>query len=255
MSNDGAAQRHISGEGTPNAAWLAWPGLAALPAVTVKELVPHGARAVIVAPHPDDEVLGCGGLLQLLRAQGSEILLVAVTDGGGSHGASTLWPPERLERVRPQETAQALAALGVPALPTIRAGFPDGGVADCVTQLRVLLECTLQPGDVVFTTWRKDGHPDHEATGTAAAAAAKTSGATLIELPVWTWHWATPGDSRVPWERAVRLPLPAHILQRKRSAVACYASQLARDPSTGQAPILPQYVLDRLFHPYEVYFR
>ena len=84
MIDHSAAARHIEGEGTPDASWQAWGGLQDLPPVSAAALVPPGRRAVIVAPHPDDEVLACGGLLQMLAAQGSPMVLVAVTDGTGS---------------------------------------------------------------------------------------------------------------------------------------------------------------------------
>jgi hypothetical protein len=73
-------------------------------------------------------------------------------------------------------------------------------------------------------------------------------------MPVWTWHWAAPGDCRVPWHRARRLDLSPEVMQRKRQAVGCFATQLQADPSTGQPAILPPHVLARLLHPYEIYF-
>ena len=247
-------ERRIEGAGTPDAAWQAWPGLAALPPVTARELVPGSTRAVVVAPHPDDEVLACGGLLQLLAAQGSEVLLVAVTDGGGSHPGSVLWPKERLCRVRPEESRLAAGALGV-APSWLRLGLPDGGLAGRVQLLAAVLQDIVRPGDTVLTTWRFDGHPDHEACGQACALAARNCGAMLVEMPVWTWHWAAPADARVPWRRARRLALSADVLQRKRDAMRCFASQLGADHSTGQEAILAPHALQRLLHPYEVYFR
>lgn len=248
--------RRIEGDGTSSLAWQAWPGWAGLPTITAGELVPPGARAVIVAPHPDDEILACGGLLQLLAAQGSEVLLVAVTDGDASHPDSPLWPRERLRRVRPQESAQALATLALALAPQawLRLRLPDGGVAGMAPTLASLLAEQLLPGDRVFSTWRLDGHPDHEACGWACASACSASGATLVEMPVWGWHWAAPGDARIPWHRARRLPLPPPLLQRKRAALRCFASQIEGDPSTGQPPIVAADALQRLLQTWEVYF-
>lgn len=254
-----AAARRIEGEGTPDADWQAWGGLRDLPPVSAAMLVPPGRRAVIVAPHPDDEVLACGGLLQLLAAQGSPTVLVAVTDGTASHPGSTTTPAQ-LARLRPRETDAALRALGLgaspdrPAPPIVRARLPDGAVAASLEQLQTLLLLLLRPDDVVFTTWRQDGHPDHEACGLAAAMAAGACRATLVEMPVWTWHWAAPGDARLPWRRARRLALDEDVVRRKREAVGCFTSQLHADPSTGQPAILPPHVLARLLHPYEIYF-
>ena len=246
--------RRIEGSGTPDHAWLSWPGLNDLPAISAQALVPPGTRAVIVAPHPDDEILACGGLLQLLPAQGSQLLLIAVTDGDASHPDSPLWPQERLRQVRPQESAQALQALGVAPPAWLRLHLPDGGVAGMTPQLSTTLAAQLRPGDTVFTTWRLDGHPDHEACGRACASACAASGATLVEMPVWGWHWAVPGDMRVPWHRAHRLPLPAPVLQRKRAALRCFASQMQDDPSTGRPAIVAGDALQRLLHAWEVYF-
>lgn len=246
--------RRIEGSGTPDQVWLSWPGLNDLPAIGAHALVPPGTRAVIVAPHPDDEILACGGLLQLLAAQGSQLLFIAVTDGDASHPDSPLWPQERLRQLRPQESAQALATLGLASPAWLRLHLPDGGVAGMTPQLSATLAAQLRPGDRVFTTWRLDGHPDHDACGRACAAACAASGATLVEMPVWGWHWAVPGDMRVPWHRAHCLPLPAPILQRKRAALRCFASQMQDDPSTGRPAIVAGDALQRLLHAWEVYF-
>ena len=94
FANEGVAHpRQIAGEGTPDAAWQAWHGLRQLPPVAAHELVTPGQRAIIVAPHPDDEVLACGGLLQLLAAQGTRTVVVAATDGDASHPGSAMYPP------------------------------------------------------------------------------------------------------------------------------------------------------------------
>lgn len=76
--------RRIEGDGTPETAWRAWPPLAALP-----RLDPAGVRrALVVAPHPDDEVLGPGGTLAVLAAGGTAVAVLALTDGEASHPAS-----------------------------------------------------------------------------------------------------------------------------------------------------------------------
>ena len=71
----------IVGQGTPLHQWQASSHMAELALVSVEQLVPEGHRAVIIAPHPDDEVLGCGGLLQGLAALGRAIQLISVKIG------------------------------------------------------------------------------------------------------------------------------------------------------------------------------
>lgn len=246
--------RRIEGAGTAAAAWRADAALAAVPAFALERLVPQGARTIVVAPHPDDEILACGGLLHLLAARGDTPLLVAVTDGEASHPGSADWPPARLRTVRPCESLAALARLGLAVPSVTRLGIPDGGVAAAEARLRERLAALLQSGDVVLTTWRHDGHPDHEATARACAQAAALRGARLLEAPVWGWHWTAPGDGAMPLARAARLALAPQVVARKRSALLCFASQLAPDAATGAAPILPAHALERLLHPFELYF-
>lgn len=247
-----AIDRAILGEGTPEAAWQGWARLNALPEVEPAELVPFGGRAVVVAPHPDDEVLGTGGLLARLSQISRNILIIAVTDGTASHPHSPEWPPERLARVRPQETRAALQRLHLRQVQVVRLGLQDGDPRRIESNLSGLLSRYLQEGDIVFTTWRYDGHPDHEAAGRAVHFAAEALELPCVEVPLWTWHWASPDDTRVPWSRARRIILDAATHARKLRAVEAFRSQLEPDAATGQAPVLPEHVLARLTRPFEV---
>lgn len=244
----------IAGLGTPESTWQAWPGLHELPSVAAGDVVPPAGRIIVLAPHPDDEVLGLGGLLAQLSAEHREILLLAVTDGMSSHPGSETWSPTALGKVRPQETAEALRRMDIDA-DVLRLGMPDAAVADFEEILTRHVTETLQEGDTVLATWRNDAHPDHEAVGRAAAAASEAAGATLLEVPVWMWHWAEPADPRVPWDRAVRVPMPAAVHEAKQHAVQAYASQISHDPALEIGAVLPQEVLDRLLRPYEVLLR
>lgn len=246
----------IVGDGTSPYAWNTSRQLAALEVVTPEQLVPAGARAVIISPHPDDEILACAGLLQRLARAQRPLLLISVTDGCASHPGSRYWTPHRLARVRPQESAVALARLGLSPdrLTWLRGGFPDTAVARHETDLQDFLERNLQPGDVVFTTWHEDGHSDHDAVGRASLAAARKVGARVHELPVWAWHWASPEDPRLPWQRARKLLLDPPTLARKRHAVHAFISQITPDPLSGQAPVLGSATLERLVRDFEVIF-
>ena len=251
------AQPLIHGSGTPDSAWRNWPGWDALAATDDTALVPAGARAVIVAPHPDDEVLACGGLLRRLAARGADVLVVAVSDGTASHPGSRRWPVWRLAAERPRETQSALRVLGLSGSAharVVRAGLPDGAIRQHTDRLQGLLQRLLNPHDVVFTTWRHDGHPDHDATGDATAQAAQRASARLVEVAVWAWHWAAPGDARLPWARAQQLRLSPEEVRAKSRAMREFRSQIDPDPSTGNAPILGATALQRAAWPREIYF-
>jgi len=246
--------RHISGSGPSAEAWAQDAALAQVETIALDALVPPGSRVVVVAPHPDDEILTCGALLHLVAQQGAAPLVVAVTDGEASHPGSQEWPPERLRRERARETESALACLGIGSERVQRLGIPDGGVTAAEAELTQRLAAILQPGDVVITTWRFDGHPDHEATARACIAAAQRSGARVLQAPVWGWHWSAPGDGALPLAQARKLLLPAAALARKHAALGCFHSQIEADAGTGAAPILPAFAMERVLHPFELYF-
>lgn len=232
----------IEGAGTDEETWLGWQPVAAWPALALDPADPP----LVVAPHPDDEILGVGGLLAMLGAAD----VFAVTDGEASHPGSTVYTARALAGVRREETDAALFRLGLDPVLVHRLGQPDGGIDE--TALTDALVPLLWTDRWCFATWRGDGHPDHEAVGRAAATACAETGARLVEYPVWMWHWARPDDPRVPWERARRIELSPAVRMRKRAAIAEFRSQVEPlGPEPGDAPVLPPAVLARFERPFE----
>jgi LmbE family N-acetylglucosaminyl deacetylase len=206
--------------------------------------VPSGAHLVVVSPHPDDETLGVGGLLQLVRATGGRVDLLAVTDGEASHpGVAGL--AERRRR----ELREALGHLGVADMTTVHhLGVPDGEVAD---HEHVVTEAVRQraTGDaIVLGPHPADGHADHEAAGRAVAAATPHLASPPLAYPVWAWHWHDP-DRTSLLDAAWRIPLPPAAVSRKRRAALAHRSQLSDDLGD---PIVPAHVLQRLLRDDEV---
>jgi LmbE family N-acetylglucosaminyl deacetylase len=227
-----ASGRHpIDAPGTDERSWAAWPWLSALPRTRPTELT-RARSAVIVAAHPDDEVLGAGGLISMLAAADVRLRLVAVTDGERSHHGHA--SPAPLARRRTAETEAALRALGVRAAEVIRLGLPDSGLVDRGDELATALAPLVAGFDLCLSPWDGDLHPDHEAAGRAARGAAS---AAFYCFPVWMWHWASPNDLRVPWDRALKVPLPPRTVNRKRAAITCFASQ-TEDRGHGLGPVL-----------------
>ena len=256
-----AAERRIEGHGTPESAWRAWPPLAAVRRLPLNTWLPSGVRLVVVAPHPDDEVLACGGLLHSHTANGGTSLVVAVTDGEASHAGDADWPPATLARQRRTESLQGLQALGLErdalARSVVRFGLPDGRVQQHAAQLVSGLHLVLQPTDVVVSTWRHDGHPDHEATGQAVATVCGRIGCRFMEAPVWMWHWAKPddsGDARVPWHRLMAFDLDDAALRAKREALAAHTSQLQPRNGPDPEPVLGAEILARAARHSEFFF-
>lgn len=245
------ARRTIDGHGTDEATWSAATVCADLPALDATDWIATHPRIFVLAPHPDDEVLGLGGTLSRLSAAGADLHIVSVTDGEASHVGSIAWPPARLIATRPNEMQLGLDRLAIRATVT-RLRLPDGRVGGRRKELLQTLVESLHEDDLLLTTCRFDGHPDHEACGDVAQLAGELTGATVLEYPVWMWHWAVPDEGVVPWSQARRLPLDADTLRRKHDAIAGFTSQIEADGE--HEAILPPHVVERFVRPFEVVF-
>ena len=176
-------ERLISGAGTTEEEWLNAAPLRTLPSATLAALIPESHRLVICAPHPDDEVLPCGGLVAAASEAGKEVLIVAFTDGEQSHPEHA----ELLRVARPVETAAALKALNVKA-EVCRLRYGDGKLEMFEDAMADEMTALLSAKDVLVTPWRWDGHPDHEAVFRAAKATADRNGSQILETMIWGWH-------------------------------------------------------------------
>jgi LmbE family N-acetylglucosaminyl deacetylase len=230
------------------AEWRRW--LACLPMPPLE--VDAAARLVVVSPHPDDEVLACGGLIAHHAARGGEVVVIAVTDGEASHAGDASWPPERLAVARRAERLAGLACLGVAAESVHSLQLPDGGITAHRATLAERLKMALRPGDIVVSTWAFDGHPDHDATGAEARQVGTQRGCSVLAAPVWMWHWSAPDDLRVPWQRLRGLRLSPAQREAKRMALACHVTQLA-PRAQGLGPVLDAAILARAERTQEVY--
>lgn len=192
-------------------------------------------RTLVVAPHPDDESLGCGGLIALLCAARQRVSALLVSDGTQSHPRSLRFPAAARRALRDAEWQAALACLGVPAEQLQRLHLPDGAVpgpgdprfADALARSRaVLAHCAVR---TLLLPWRRDPHPDHRAThALLRAALGAGSGIRVLEYPVWTRERGAPDDlPRADEVRCWQLDI-SMVLAAKRCAIACHRTQLGQ---------------------------
>jgi len=126
-------------------------------------------RTIVIAPHPDDEVLGVGGTLLRRKAEGAELAWLIVTGISTANG----WKQEQVER-RTDEIARVTALIGFDQVFTL--DFPTTQldripVSDLVGAISGVFK-TFQP-DEVFVPHPSDVHTDHRAVFDAAAACTK----------------------------------------------------------------------------------
>ncbi len=214
------------------------------------------------APHPDDESLGCGGLLALLGDAGVAASVIVMTDGSRSHLHSASHPAERLAAVRECETLDALDALGWTADDAHFLRFPDCGLplpdtpafSEAAMRLHEIV-AAFSP-DTVLVPWRRDPHCDHEATWRLVRATVDGMSRCprWLEYPVWAWPRAD--DEVAPRQdegSAWRLDI-SPVLDRKRRAISQHRSQLGtliRDDPSGF--VLQPEMIAHFTRPWELF--
>jgi len=193
------------------------------------EFLTGGLPALILAPHPDDESLGFGGMIALARSRGAAVHVAILTDGTGSHPNSRTYPAPRLKRLREEETLRAVRELGLDAGDVTFLGAKDTAAphwGENFTALASEIEVLMQRRGLrsILTTWQHDPHCDHEAASLLAAAVARATGYAHLAVPVW--GWTLPGDQLLPgpMPAARRLDIGS-CLPQKRRAIAAHVSQ------------------------------
>ena len=172
---------------------------------------------LVVAPHPDDEVIGCGGLIARVLDAGGQVGVCVVSDGAASHPGSETFPPHRLRAARRAESLAALNHLGVGRDAVHFLDLPDG--QSHRWRMPGELERLLAlPWDAVALPSGYDNHADHRAT--QAMVASRCAGARLLHYLVW------PHASGIrPPEPCLSVELGAHR-RRKAESLLHYATQL-----------------------------
>lgn len=232
---------------------------------------------LILSPHPDDETLGCGGLIMRKREAGLPVHVATVTDGaatGAGNKASATSSTDIVE-LRERETIAACDRLGVAETHVRFLRFPDGALAAHGVELEARiaeLVAELSPSEI-FVCALGDGHRDHVALAKAVHdlhAQDRLGGAAVWEYPVWFWDfrsWRPEGASnkagfiaglrkaaRAAWRlHAVAVSVDRHK-QRKREALACHRSQIGTLEKELDWSGLPASFLAFFFRDKELFF-
>ena len=172
-------------------------------------------RVLVLAPHPDDESIGCGGTLCRHVQQGDTVHVVFLTSGEqGGHGR----PEEEIIRVREHEARNAAKILGIRHLEFWRE--PDGAVRatrSAVTRLREKL-AEFQP-HTIYVSHNRDIHPDHRGAVRLLSRALKDWRGTspvVFMYEIWT-----------PTQQLDHIVDITSYLKKKLAAVRAYRSQCA----------------------------
>lgn len=169
----------------------------------------------VVAPHPDDEAIGCGGAICHHIAQGDHVTVFFLSSG--ELGLQTL-PREEAWNVRESEARRAAQVLGVQTIHFLR--IADYFVGESIESAASLLSSVLTPviWDRIYLPHVKESHPDHRVALDIVLLALGMHGisTTIFAYEVWT-----------PFSEYNRIVDISNVMPRKLEAVRCYTSQLA----------------------------
>ena len=173
--------------------------------------IPQGP-VLVVSPHPDDEVIGCGGAIAFHVSRGDPVHVVHLTGGEGGDPQGLMGGD--LVALRRREAREAAAVLGVKEI--VALGFPDGGLTPSAELVdRLAGEVKRVAPTVAYAPSPLECHPDHLAASRAAAAAlaSASSPARLLMFEVNHPTIASFLLDITPW------------IDKKREALAKFASQ------------------------------
>lgn len=218
--------------------------------------------AIVFAPHPDDETLGCGGTIIKKKRAGAKIRIVFTTDG---RHAQELIPEEKMKTIRESEAIAAARLLGLEDNEVIFLEFEDTKLREneenAIGKVTEIIQ-QEQPTQV-FIPYYKDILPDHILTNRIVLSALQACGkrSVVFEYPVWFWdHW--PWVS-VSWcsqhKRHILVGLKCNllaglrllrdfrcyvytgdVLKLKRAALENYKSQMRRPIPDPNRPMLAE---------------
>ena len=195
-------------------------------------------KVLVVAPHPDDESLGTGGLLQRIFAQKIPVRILFATSGENNPWAQRYWERRwqigaddraRWGRRRREEAINAIGTLGGQPDCARFLNLPDLGTTDLLmrggAELPVLISDEVQEWEptVAFIPTMLDSHPDHSALSVAFSMAFDS----VEGSPIRAWEYLV-HKPHVPIDREpVKLYLRAEEVARKRRAILCHETQVA----------------------------
>lgn len=218
-------------------------------------------RALIIAPHQDDETLGCGGIIALKCQNHVPVSVVFLADGHGSHKRYANIESREIIQMRKEEAITALVTLGVDKSAIHFLDFPDGSLFELYRTnhrdaIEKLVEIFIETEpEEVYVTFHGDVHKDHEAAYqlTRIAIAHTNIQVKLFQYPIWSMWYPWRASYRVnDFFHIYRVPVHA-VLEIKKQALLAYRSQYL-PPSSHEVPSTPLSFFQLFCTSHEVFF-
>ncbi|MCL7945387.1 PIG-L deacetylase family protein [Marinobacter sp. ATCH36] len=212
---------------------------------------------LIASPHPDDETLGCGGLIARCAEIACPVSVLSMTNGEGSHPGDTAWQ-EKLGNIRKREQHRALKALGLKEPDIISLGLSDGGMEQLTgamyERVVAVIQDVIQSRSIrtVFVPAIDDRHADHQQTARFVTEAVATlSVAHFFSYQIWPPEQRPTQVTANEVEYCLNI---SDIVGVKHRAIRKHQSQLAPiDSAHTEGFRMPQELLKEKLKAHESY--
>lgn len=208
---------------------------------------PDDGALLVIAPHPNDEILGAGGLIRTWSAGGREVRVLSLSDGEAADPGC-----EGLASVRRGEVREALRKLCPTHVSVTRLGLPDGRIGEHLNRLRNAMLSFCRERLTLIAPYEHGGHPDHEGVGVLCVDFARSQ-----NLPIARYTFRDPlrsaagaAHKTVNPGRWVRFDLSDDARRAKARAIECFRSQI--DSMVGEPEVLT-YALGHVQRSYEAF--
>lgn len=208
---------------------------------------------ILVAPHPDDEIIGCAGLMQCALKSGKQVDVVILSGGEKSHSGCCHIDEKTLVEARRELSCRATQVVGFPLEHLHFLNYPDGGITYNHAETKRLkqLIAEIKP-DAIFIPHQGEGWSDHvEAGRIIKKLTEKCTGIQLYEYCVWFWYYNV---WNIDWKNACLVKMSKKEHQCKLKAMDAYIAPLAPcgKPWSG---VLPKVFVKANQWNKELYFR
>ena len=202
---------------------------------------------IIFAPHEDDELLGCSGIIARRIKQGGQVIIIYLTDGRYSR-RSPMIAPDTLAEIRKREAINAAVALGMNVSNLFFLEFQDrhltqfqDAAKDKISQILKIYNPTE-----IFLPYRKDDNLDHTTTFNIVISCLLdlNLNAVVFEYPIWInklWFWQI---KELFSSRAIAVNVEAEMNIKEKALLEYQA----------QVNYLPKDILYRFHQKYEIFF-
>ncbi|MFC1858897.1 PIG-L deacetylase family protein [Thermodesulfobacteriota bacterium] len=218
--------------------------------------------AVVVAPHPDDETFGAGGMIAMKKKAGVPVHVIFLTGGEASHASCCSIATNEIKRIRRSQAIEATARLGLNYDELVWLNLKDGkipcegqdGFNDAVINLANRIE-RMAPFEI-YSPHPHDGLQDHEAACKIVQFAAKKSSVSfrIIYYTVWAWFNMPSIEFKLwGWKNGWLLDIRP-IFKRKASAIQNYLNDTYAPCGAPYCGRLPESLISCVKKPNEVFF-